>query len=74
MTDTGAGIAVEDQKKLFGEFTQFNKNELQAGGKYVRRDCTTPLPLVLSFDVIETNIKRWIRLGSVDFQTHSPYA
>ena len=33
VTDTGAGIAAEDQKKLFGEFTQFNKNELQAGGR-----------------------------------------
>jgi len=32
VTDSGAGIALEDQHKLFSEFAQFNKNELQAGG------------------------------------------
>ena len=30
--DSGAGIAVEDQKKVFGQFAQFNRNELQGGG------------------------------------------
>ena len=30
--DFGAGIAVEDQKKIFGQFAQFNRNELQGGG------------------------------------------
>ena len=31
--DTGAGIAEEDQAKVFGEFAQFNRNELQGGGE-----------------------------------------
>jgi len=35
VTDNGAGIAPEDQKKVFGEFTQFNKNELQGGGRLI---------------------------------------
>ena len=33
VTDTGVGIAPEDQQNLFGEFAQFKKNELQGGGK-----------------------------------------
>lgn len=33
--DTGAGIADEDQVKVFGEFAQFNRNELQGGGEMV---------------------------------------
>jgi len=32
VVDSGAGIAEEDQKKVFGEFAQFNRNELQGGG------------------------------------------
>jgi len=35
VTDNGAVIAPEDQKKVFGEFTQFNKNELQGGGRLI---------------------------------------
>jgi len=30
--DSGAGISTDDQTKVFGEFTQFNKNDLQGGG------------------------------------------
>jgi len=37
VTDSGAGIAEEDQKKVFGEFAQFNRNELQGGGDFL--DC-----------------------------------
>jgi len=29
--DTGVGISPENQKKVFGEFIQFNRNKLQAG-------------------------------------------
>jgi len=36
VVDTGAGIAEEDQKKVFGEFAQFNRNELQGGGDLVQ--------------------------------------
>jgi len=32
VSDTGAGIALEDQPKVFGEFVQFNRNTLQGGG------------------------------------------
>lgn len=30
--DSGVGIAIENQSKVFGEFTQFDRNKLQAGG------------------------------------------
>ena len=32
VTDTGAGIAMENQENVFGEFSQFNRNKLQGGG------------------------------------------
>jgi len=32
VTDSGAGIAIKDQKAVFGEFIQFNRNEQQQGG------------------------------------------
>ena len=32
VVDTGVGLSEEDQKKIFGEFIQFNRNELQGGG------------------------------------------
>jgi len=32
VVDDGAGISTNDQRKVFGEFVQFRKNELQAGG------------------------------------------
>ena len=35
VTDSGVGLTAEEQSNLFGEFTQFNKNELQAGGMYL---------------------------------------
>ena len=33
VTDSGAGIAIKDQKAVFGEFIQFNRNEQQQGGE-----------------------------------------
>ena len=33
--DSGVGLSEEEQKNVFGEFTQFNKNELQGGGSLV---------------------------------------
>jgi len=32
VTDSGVGLLEDEQKNIFGEFTQFNKNELQGGG------------------------------------------
>ena len=32
VADTGVGISPQSQQKLFGEFVQFNPNELQGGG------------------------------------------
>ena len=32
VADSGAGLSAEEQGKIFGEFTQFNQNELQSGG------------------------------------------
>ncbi len=33
VTDTGAGLSEVEQNAIFGEFTQFNKNKLQGGGR-----------------------------------------
>eukprot|EP01036_Dinobryon_divergens_P062061 gene62061-biopygen42098 len=32
VTDSGVGLTEDEQRNIFGEFTQFNKNELQSGG------------------------------------------
>ena len=32
VTDSGVGIDQEDQGRVFGEFNQFNRNDLQGGG------------------------------------------
>ena len=32
VVDSGAGISAMDQKRIFGEFAQFNRDELQGGG------------------------------------------
>jgi len=33
VTDSGAGIAIENQDKVFKEFAQFDRNKLQGGGE-----------------------------------------
>ena len=33
VVDTGVGLSAEDQKRIFGEFTQFKNSELHGGGK-----------------------------------------
>ena len=50
VVDSGAGIAVEDQKKVFGQFAQFNRNELQGGGSVHPQSVRllTPLKILLS--------------------------
>ena len=35
VTDSGVGLTEDERKNIFGEFTQFNKNELQNGGVYL---------------------------------------
>ena len=32
VTDTGAGIAIENQGNVFGDYSQFDRNKLQGGG------------------------------------------
>jgi signal transduction histidine kinase len=32
VSDSGVGLTEDEQRNIFGEFTQFNKNELQGGG------------------------------------------
>jgi signal transduction histidine kinase len=34
--DSGVGIEHEDQSRVFGEFTQFDRNTLQGGGRFFR--------------------------------------
>eukprot|EP01036_Dinobryon_divergens_P027669 gene27669-36481_t len=43
VVDTGVGLSAEDQKKIFGEFTQFNQYELQGG---VADQTSPPLPAI----------------------------
>jgi len=61
--DSGVGIAEEDQSKVFGQFTQFRRNELQGGGEqFVRMQRTTLYGTCIC-------IRRlWLRI--VDFSTH----
>ena len=40
--DSGVGLSEVEQKTIFGEFTQFNKNELQSGGTFVYFDGHAP--------------------------------
>ena len=40
VVDTGVGLTAEDQKRIFGEFTQFNKGELHGGGDLKPSYCT----------------------------------
>lgn len=35
VTDSGVGLSEDEQARVFGEFTQFNRNELQGGGIYL---------------------------------------
>lgn len=32
VTDSGVGLSEDEHRNIFGEFTQFNKTELQGGG------------------------------------------
>ena len=35
VTDSGAGIELANRDKVFGQFSQFNRNNLQGGGSEV---------------------------------------
>lgn len=39
VTDNGAGIALEDRDRVFGELTQFNSDELRGGGELLSSLC-----------------------------------
>ena len=64
--DSGAGIALEDQKKVFGQFAQFNRNELQGGGSGLFRPYFSFLP---SYSPC-----RRLWLGPLDIPTNHPHA
>ena len=34
VTDSGVGLSSEEQKKIFGEYSQFDIKELQGGGNH----------------------------------------
>lgn len=40
VSDSGVGIAPENHHRVFGEFSQFKRNELQGGGFLFFRDNT----------------------------------
>ena len=63
VTDTGVGIHPESQKMLFGEFVQFNKNDLQGGGapnKIMSNFPTIP-------QIIHVTSPRWLWTWIMDF-------
>lgn len=63
VADSGAGIAEEDRKKVFGEFAQFNRNELQGGGDLI----------CIEFRMKYKCDARRVGVGSVDLQAnHRP--
>ncbi len=35
VTDSGVGLSEDERARVFGEFTQFNRNDLQGGGMYL---------------------------------------
>ena len=68
--DSGAGLSEEEQKTMFGEFKQFNKNKLQGGGD------DKMIAMVISMNRrnrICCNNRR-LRVRFVDFQTHNSHA
>ena len=64
VTDSGVGLTEDEQRNIFGEFTQFNKNELQGGGA-VPIDRSDRVMLFTGLYVF-----RWLWARLVDFQTH----
>ena len=65
VVDDGAGISTNDQRKVFGEFVQFRKNELQAGG-------------FINFQLHLLTLCQWLLRGIwpwfVDIASHHHYA
>ena len=67
--DNGAGIAKENHIKVFREFSQFDRNKLQGGGKLV-------VDAFFSSEICCESITthtydfyhRWLWAGLVDFQ------
>ena len=72
VVDTGAGIAIEDQAKVFGQFAQFNRNELQKGGDHHLKGALTNIHtyihmLVSKFIMLTGWLRRRLWLRAVDF-------
>ena len=66
VSDTGVGISSEGQRKLFGEFVQFNKNELQGGGKRLLALLSHLFPAVCG----SFQCRRRLRIRTLDFSSH----
>ena len=52
VSDSGVGLTEDEQNRIFGEFTQFNKNELQSGGVYYLRTYASSLRRSISMSVV----------------------
>ena len=69
VTDSGAGLSQEEQQNVFGEFTQFNKNSLQAGGN---RTISISSSQYQPFNTMFLVRRLWVR--ALDLQTHRSHA
>eukprot|EP01036_Dinobryon_divergens_P028060 gene28060-biopygen22994 len=79
IVDSGVGLSEDEQRNVFQEFTQFNKNELQGGGSGLELElesieqCDTPRPLrLLIVDDSSLNVKVVVRL--IESEKAGPFA
>ena len=72
VTDSGVGIAKDDQSKVFGQFEQFNKNELQGGGEnfHLYRLCFFLCFFFMNDLVFQRRL--WLRIVDITSYNHFP--